>query len=71
MLLGHWVGKTLDDRMIEEFKHWFIAGAIALACLFAAYLVWRHKVNQRNAAAKNAREASGLNEPGRAGTTEA
>ncbi len=69
MLLGHWVGKNLDDKTIQEFKHWFIAGAVALGCLFVAYLVWRHKVNRRNAQAEaRAREAAGLTD---AGSTEA
>ncbi|MBC7783650.1 MAG: hypothetical protein H7144_07400, partial [Burkholderiales bacterium] len=43
MLLGHWLGSKLDDNTIREFKHYFIAGAIALACLLIAYILWRRK----------------------------
>ncbi len=43
MLLGHWVGKSLNDKTIQEFKHWFIAGAIVLACGLLAYIIWRRR----------------------------
>lgn len=51
MLLGHYVGKSLNDKTIAEFKHWFIAGAIVLACVLVAYLIWRHKQHRRLAEA--------------------
>jgi membrane protein DedA with SNARE-associated domain len=47
MLLGHYVGKTLDDHVLERFKHWFIAGAIVLAVLLIAYILWRRKTHKR------------------------
>lgn len=47
MFLGHWVGKNINDQVIEEFKHWFVVGGIVIACLFMAYLIWRHKQNRR------------------------
>jgi len=46
MLLGYWVGKSLDDKLINEFKHWFIAGAIVLLCLLVAYIIWRKRTHK-------------------------
>jgi membrane protein DedA with SNARE-associated domain len=46
MLLGHYVGKTLNDQTIERFKHWFIAGAIVLAVVLIAYIIWRRKTHK-------------------------
>ncbi len=56
MLLGYWVGKTLDDKLISEFKHWFIAGAIVVVCLTAAYIIWRMRA-KRSVAEKLVDEA--------------
>ncbi|HRK29678.1 MAG TPA: DedA family protein [Tepidisphaeraceae bacterium] len=43
MLLGHWVGQSLNDDRIKEFKHWFIAGAIVLVCLVVAWVIWKRR----------------------------
>jgi membrane protein DedA with SNARE-associated domain len=43
MLLGHWIGKSLNDQLIREFKHWFIAGAAVLAVGVVAWIVWRKR----------------------------
>jgi membrane protein DedA with SNARE-associated domain len=48
MFLGHWVGKNINDQVIEEFKHWFVIGGIVIACFFMAYLVWHHKKHKRH-----------------------
>lgn len=43
MVLGHWVGKALNDQTIERFKHWFLAGAIVLAVALVVYIIWRRR----------------------------
>ena len=43
MLLGHYLGRTLNDAMIEKYKHWFILGAIGFAVLLVAYILWRRR----------------------------
>jgi membrane protein DedA with SNARE-associated domain len=43
MLLGHWIGQSLNDQKIKEFKHWFIAGAVVLVCLFIAWVIWKRR----------------------------
>lgn len=66
MLLGHWVGQALNDKTIEEFKHWFTAGAIVLACLLVAYVIWRrrsHKAVGDVVAEKVIEESSSPSEP--------
>jgi membrane protein DedA with SNARE-associated domain len=48
MLLGYWVGSKINDATIREFKHYFTGGAIALAAIFIAWILWKRKKN-RNA----------------------
>jgi membrane protein DedA with SNARE-associated domain len=43
MVLGYFVGRSLNDKTISEFKHWFIASAIVLACGLLIYMIWRHR----------------------------
>lgn len=43
MLLGHWVGDKLNDEVFHKFKHWFVIGAVALAVLVVAYIVWKRR----------------------------
>ena len=43
ILLGHWIGRALDDQKIRQFKHWFLAGALVLAVLVVAWIVWRRR----------------------------
>lgn len=45
MLLGHWIGRNLDDQKIREFKHWFIAGAVVLACGVLIWIIWRRRTH--------------------------
>ena len=46
MLLGHWIGRTLNDEKIREFKHWFIAGAIVLVCGVLIWIIWRRRTGR-------------------------
>lgn len=46
MLLGHWIGQTLNDQKIKEFKHWFIAGAVVLVCGLLIWIIWRRRTGR-------------------------
>jgi len=46
MLLGHWLGKTLNDESIREFKHWFIAGAVVLVCVVLIWVIWKRRTGR-------------------------
>lgn len=43
ILLGHWIGRALNDEKIREFKHWFIAGAAVLVCGLLIWIIWRRR----------------------------
>ncbi|MCS7034110.1 MAG: DedA family protein [Phycisphaerae bacterium] len=43
LVLGHWVGRSLTDETIQEFKHWFIAGAVVLVCMVLIWVIWRRR----------------------------
>jgi membrane protein DedA with SNARE-associated domain len=46
MLLGFWIGKSLNDERIREFKHWFIAGAIVIGCALVIWIIWRRRTGK-------------------------
>ncbi|HEY0008821.1 MAG TPA: DedA family protein [Tepidisphaeraceae bacterium] len=46
MVLGHYLGKTLNDETISKYKHWFLLGAIVLAVIFIAYILWRRRTHK-------------------------
>lgn len=45
ILLGHWIGRNLNDEKIKEFKHWFIAGAVVLVCGVLAWVIWKRRTH--------------------------
>lgn len=60
MLLGWWIGDTVNDALIAKYQHYFIAGAGVLALGFVIYIVWRvrrHKTISEAVAQKMADKA--------------
>ena len=45
MVVGHYLGESLNDAMIHKFKNYFAIGAVVLALMVALYIVWRHRSN--------------------------
>lgn len=43
MLFGHWVGNKLTAELVKEFKEVFLVGAVVVAGLFIAWIVWKRK----------------------------
>ncbi|HVT88182.1 MAG TPA: DedA family protein [Tepidisphaeraceae bacterium] len=43
MFVGHWLGTRLNEGTIGEMKHYFIGGALIIAALGLAWILWRKR----------------------------
>lgn len=43
MLLGWWLGSKINDKVIGEFKHWFVIGALVLVVGFVGWIIWKKR----------------------------
>ncbi|MGN6504312.1 MAG: DedA family protein [Tepidisphaeraceae bacterium] len=50
MLLGHWVGESLNDQTIHRFKHYFVIGAVLLAIGLVGYIIWKRRSHAKKPA---------------------
>jgi membrane protein DedA with SNARE-associated domain len=46
MLIGHFVGRNLNDAVLHKYKYYFMVGTLALAVAFGLYLWWRHRTHK-------------------------
>ena len=53
MLLGHWVGESLNDKVIHRFKDYFVLGALVLILAVIIYILWKRRARKSPPAAKD------------------
>lgn len=46
MVLGHYVGSKLDDKVIHEFKEYFIGGAVVLMLAVVIWVLWKRRTHK-------------------------